>query len=98
MSRTRPCSPQIRRGRLRKATQFLDAAELTKDFAGESEVTDAYVRLCVHAGIAAADVICCARLGEHSQSDDHNEATALLARADKEAARHLRTPDQRFRV
>jgi len=29
-----------------------------------NDVADAYVTLCVHAGIAAADVICCTRFGE----------------------------------
>ena len=32
-------------------------------------------------GIAAADVICCARLGEHAQGDNHGEAIALLRKA-----------------
>jgi hypothetical protein len=44
-----------------------------------ADVADAYVTLLVHAGIAASDVICCARLGEHAQGDNHVEAVALLA-------------------
>jgi hypothetical protein len=59
--RTQPCTAAIRQGRLRKAEQFLRAANLVRD------VADAYSTLCVHAGIAASDVICCARLGEHAQ-------------------------------
>lgn len=55
------------------------------------DMADAYVTLCVHSGIAAADVICCARLGEHPQGDNHNEAVTLLKRADPDAARHLST-------
>lgn len=39
-----------------------------------NEVADAYVTLCVHAGIAAPDVICCASLGEHAQGENHSEA------------------------
>ena len=92
MTRTRPCTAEVRRGRLRKATQFLDAANLLSDLAGQDgESADVYVTLCVHAGIAASDVICCARTGQHAQGDDHGEAVALLATADKRAASHLRT-------
>ena len=92
MSRTRACTTEIRRGRLRKADQFLDASDLVRDLADEGgEIADAYVTLCVHAGIAASDVICCARLGEHAQGDDHSEAIALLAAANKDSAKHLRT-------
>jgi hypothetical protein len=82
----------MRAGRLRKAVQFLDAAQLVRDLADEdSAVSDAYVTLCVHAGIAAADVICCARLGEHAHGESHADAVALLARADAASAKHLRT-------
>jgi hypothetical protein len=80
-SRTRPYDDAVTRGRLRKAEQFWEAAELTREFAdNEAEVGDAYVTLCVHAAIAAADVICCLGLGEHAVGDDHNEALALLSR------------------
>jgi hypothetical protein len=65
---------------LAKAQQFLAAAELIED-AVSDETADAYVTLCVHAGIAAADVICCARIGRHAQGDNHAAATALLKRA-----------------
>jgi hypothetical protein len=75
--RTQPCTAAIRRGRLRKAEQFIDAAGTVRDFAdGHEDVADAYVTLCVHAGIAASDVICCASLGEHAQGEDHGEAAA----------------------
>ena len=91
MTRTSPCTPEIRRGRLRKSGQFLDAASLIADSADEeAEITDVYVTLCVHAGIAASDVICCARLGEHSRSEDHYEAVTLLSKADSASAKHLR--------
>jgi hypothetical protein len=78
--RTRPCDDALLAGRLAKAEQFLEAAETVRDFADiEDEVGDAYVTLCVHAGIAAADVLCCVALGRHAIGDDHNEAVALLA-------------------
>jgi hypothetical protein len=38
------------------------------------------MRLCVHAGVAAADVICCIALGEHAMGEDHQETLALIAR------------------
>jgi hypothetical protein len=76
----KPCSPQIRAGRLAKAKQFLAAAGLIEDSAS-GDVADAYVTLCVHSGIAAADVICCARLGRYAHGDSHAEAIALLRKA-----------------
>jgi hypothetical protein len=45
--RTQACTDAIAAGRMRKAEQFADAAEA---------IGDAYVRLLIHAGIAAADV------------------------------------------
>lgn len=55
------------------------------------DVADAYVTLLVYAGIAAAHVIGCARLGECAHGANHNEAVALLRSADADAARHLET-------
>lgn len=41
-------------------------AELIEDYAGADDgLNDAYITLCVHAEIAAADVICCAKPGGH---------------------------------
>ncbi len=91
MARTRPCTPDVRRGRLRKSGQFLDAASLIADLANEeAEIADVYVTLCVHAGIAASDVICCARIGQSAHGKDHNEAVVLLSKADNGSAKHLR--------
>ncbi len=91
MARISPCTPEIRRGRLNKANQFIDAATIVACQADEgADIADAFVTLCVHAGIAAADVICCARLGQHAQGEDHTEAVALLSKADSGSAKHLR--------
>lgn len=91
MARTTPCTPDIRQGRLRKAVEFLDAATLiAAETGGEATAPDAFVTLCVQAGIAASDVICCTRLGQHAQSQDHYQAVNLLATAHAESARHLR--------
>ncbi len=87
--RTRPCNAEIRRGRLRKAQQFADAANLIYEYVDTDDDADAYVTLCVHAGIAASDVICCARLGEHAKGENHSEAVDLLKRVDATAAKHL---------
>jgi len=42
---------------MRKAVQFVEAANTIRDFADEhSDIADAYVTLCVHAGIAQSEV------------------------------------------
>jgi len=80
-TRVRECDERIAAGRFRKARQFLAAAETIREFADdEAEVGDAFVTLCVHAGIAAADTICCEVLGHHAQGDDHSHAIAELAK------------------
>lgn len=87
---TRKCSAKDRAGRLAKARQFIDAAALVDDFTGDDQdLADAYVTLCVHAGIAAADAICCARLGVHATGQDHSAATTLLGQIDKSLAKDL---------
>jgi hypothetical protein len=89
--RTTECTGATREGRMSKAKQFIEAAETVEALANDAgDVADAYVTLCVHAGIAAADVICCKRLGEHSRGDDHTAAVALVGRASGTAAKNLR--------
>jgi len=88
--RTQPCNAQVSQGRLRKAQSFMDAANFIHEFANQDEeVDDAYVTLCVHAGIAASDVICCINLGEHAKGESHSDAVDLLKRVDQEAAKQL---------
>jgi hypothetical protein len=80
-SRLRDCNQATVDGRFTKAQQFLDAAATVRDLADdEADVGDAMVTLCVHAGIAAADVICCKALGHHVQGDDHLQAIAELSK------------------
>lgn len=89
-ARTQPCDKTLIAGRSRKATQFLDAAETIREFADdEAEVGDAYVTLCVHAGVAAADVLCCRALGHHVQGDDHAEAIAELSKVGRQHGQDL---------
>jgi hypothetical protein len=88
--RTVDCTPATRSGRLSKANQFFDAARTVEALADDAtDIADAYVTLCVHAGIAAADTICCARLGQHAAGDDHAHAVQLLGTADRDAAKLL---------
>jgi len=77
--RTRACDRTAAVGRLSKAEQFLEQAELLHELTADpAEVGDAYVSLCVLAGIAAADAICCDALGRHAQGESHNDAVNLL--------------------
>jgi hypothetical protein len=70
----------------------MDAANAIIDRADDGGNTaDAYATLCIHAGIAAADVICCARLGRHARGDDHSDAVGLLDKADAASSKQLRT-------
>ncbi|HWL43649.1 MAG TPA: hypothetical protein VNQ73_11945 [Ilumatobacter sp.] len=92
MGRTRPCNAAQRIGRLSKAKAFLEAAKLVDELNdGDPDLVDAAVTLYIHAGIAAADMICCARLGEHALGENHIEAVQLLDKADKDSAKYLRT-------
>jgi hypothetical protein len=80
-TRLRECDQRTASGRLRKAEQFLDAAATLRDLADdEADVGDAFVTLCILAGIAAADVICCKALGYFVQGEDHLQAIAELAK------------------
>ncbi|WP_204081160.1 hypothetical protein [Mycobacterium riyadhense] len=83
--RTRKSSDAVQAGRLNKATEFHDAATLIEDHA-----PNAAVDLFVDAGIAAADVICCSKLGEYSISENYSDAIALLAKAQPDVAKYLR--------
>ena len=89
-TRLRDCDDEIVSGRLNKAEQFLEVAAMARDLADDEEdVGDAVVTLCVHAGIAAADVISCKALGHFVQGQDHLQAIAELSKV---------TADQRKRA
>lgn len=80
--KTKACDSAVARQRLAAANSYLKTAETAATLADPSDpyrwstITTNYI----HAGIAAADAICCAVLGEHSQGDDHRQAVALLSR------------------
>lgn len=86
MAGQRDCDSVVTSGRLAKANEFFKAAEHLED-----EMPSAAADLYVNAGIAAADVICCVRLGMHSNTGNHNEARTLLKNADSGSERHLAT-------
>jgi len=94
---TAPGDDSFRRGRLAKATEFLDAADVLRAFGGDggvfsagSQFANAFVTQCVLSGIAAADAICVARTGNYSRSGAHHEAVPVLrAAAGPAVAKHL---------
>jgi hypothetical protein len=87
--RTRPCGADIRRGRLRKAEQFADAANLIHEYVDtDDDDADAYVTLCVHAGIAASDVICCA-VSASMRRGESQRGNRAPERVETDAAKHL---------
>lgn len=89
--KSRTCDKEITQGRLAKANGFLAAADDIEVLDDAGELGDAIVTLLVHAGIAAADVICCVRLGHHAQGEKHAEAIALLNQAERDVSKHLGT-------
>lgn len=91
MARTVRCDEHVRIGRLAKAIQFFEAADTIAAFADAKEAGDALVTLLVHAGVAASDVLCCARLGVHAVGNSHQDAVALLRTIDPPLARDLST-------
>lgn len=63
MSRERECDRAMTEGRRARAEQFAQAASFVEELRdGEDDLAEALVTLWVHAGIAAADVVCCIRL------------------------------------
>ena len=68
----------------------MEAAGLVADYA--EEAGDAYVTLLVHAGIAAADVVCCEELRKHAQGENHAEAVGLLAGVKGDGAELAKAP------
>ncbi|GAA1469937.1 hypothetical protein [Microbacterium thalassium] len=77
--RTVTCSPVERAGRQARAEEFWQSAEDLREL---DDGSNAVLSLYVLAGIAASDVVCCARLGEYSKSENHADAIGLLRRAD----------------
>ena len=87
--RTTPCNKTRADGRLAKANRFFQAAQLVEAGADSSELRDATATLLIHGGIAAADVLCCRRLGVHARGENHVEAVALVSEVDDALATDL---------
>lgn len=92
--RTQDCGLPEARQRLEHARLYLDVADLA---GGEKDPDLEYGPVAgsvtILAGIAAADAACCAALGRRSRSDDHQDATLLLAQIEpggKAAAQAMR--------
>jgi hypothetical protein len=90
-SRTQPCDRSDAAKRFDQARAFADLAELDPE-SDDGPTRSAAVSNAVLAGIAAADSICCRRLGRHAAGDDHQQAIALVQEAGDvgwKARRHL---------
>jgi hypothetical protein len=78
------------RRRLNAAQKYLALAGTLEDDPSDGAV-NARVGNCVPAGIAAADAICYARLGERYSGPDHGQAADVLDRVDKTLGSALRS-------
>lgn len=77
MSRQPPCGPAEARKRAKVARTYLEMAELAAGGPGD-EARNVAAGNAVLAGIAAADAICCSRLGQRPRGQDHREAVNVL--------------------
>lgn len=75
--KTRSCAAGESRKRLSAARKFLEVADLYVDDV-DPEGRRVAASNAVLAGIAAADAMCCARLGKHAVGDDHRAAADLV--------------------
>jgi len=82
------CGPEQARNRLDVAKHYQELAHLkAKEKIGAAR--NVAVGNAVLAGIAASDAMCCWHLGERSSSSKHSDAVTLLAKVDKNLAKHL---------
>ena len=65
----------------------METADLVIDESARTEFANVTTGLAVLAGIAAADAICCVRLGKRHRGEDHRGATALLRGATPDGAK-----------
>ncbi len=89
MARRVRCGPAEARARCAVARRYLDVAELATTEDDASAWHNVATGNAVLAGIAAADALCCALLGQHSREADHRAAVALLTTARPASARDL---------
>lgn len=91
--RTKTCTAADAKARLASARAFLDTAELVSQEQPDA-LRDVAVSNAVHAGMAAADALCCFYARKHSTGSDHDDAVAVLRTVrpvGQEAASSLKT-------
>jgi len=88
--RTSVGGPREGRRRLSIAHQYLALATILADDPSDGAI-NACIGNCVLAGIAAADALCYARLGERYSGPDHDQAADILDRVSKEYGSALRS-------
>lgn len=84
------CGRKSAQDRLDVAREYQELAH-SKSNLETGAVRNAMAGNAILAGIAAADAICCIRLGERSTSSDHSDAVLLLAKVNSELAQKLST-------
>ncbi len=91
MSRQNLCGRHEAQTRVEVAQGYLDVAEVAG--AGEPTPVDRNVAAgnAVLAAIAAADALCCLRLGTRSREANHAAAVTLLQQVDRDLSRDLAT-------
>jgi hypothetical protein len=77
MTREAHCGPAEARRRARMSRTYLDVAEQAA-LLETDEGRNVAAGNAVLGAIAAADALCCLRLGRHGRGQAHREATALL--------------------
>jgi hypothetical protein len=77
--RTEKCGTEQARTRRDQALAFLEVAEMVGAEQDELATPGTAAALAVLAGIASADAVCCAALGQRSRGQDHRQAISLLA-------------------
>jgi hypothetical protein len=85
---TRRVQPGEGRGRRQVAEKYLEVASLIDSEDGTA--INVCVGVAVLAGIAAADAICAAALGERYSGPDHDIAVEVLSRVDSKLGKQLR--------
>ena len=91
-ARTRGCSPQNAASDTTKAKPSPTWPDWIQNPTTDRHTWSAAVSKAVLAGIAAADSICCRRLGRHAAAGDHQQALAVVEEAGdvgRDARRHL---------
>ncbi|MGK7221893.1 hypothetical protein ACSNO4_03750 [Kocuria flava] len=72
--------------RLEDARAFLESARTIDTLNDEESYADVIATNAVHAGIAAADVVCLLALGQHSKAENHADAVKMLREAGGDTA------------